>query len=352
MFSNYNFCEKGLVLQTLLHAVTYQLANRSIELIRYKSAMDQHPVPQNISSYEFRLVGDMTLKQFFQLAGGGILALIFYRIPFPFFIKWPLIFISVLGGILLAFVPLNGRPFSQWILAFFKAVYSPTEFFWSPLPATSPSGPVIPQSVQPIAPPSPLDKLESQLVDKFSNLFDTVSQRFSPSSPLPFKNPSSADTAPQQPDPAPPPPPTQVFEAAASPILQTPPPPPRPVNPFPAAASLTPTIGHSPLTGTPPPALASSLFVPSQPNILCGVVTDSLGQVMEGAILEIAEKASGLPVRALKSNKLGQFQIATPLPSGEYVITTEKDGYLFDPLLIVTQGEIIQPFEVRAKAIS
>ncbi|KKR52786.1 MAG: hypothetical protein UT88_C0021G0001, partial [Candidatus Woesebacteria bacterium GW2011_GWD2_40_19] len=38
--------------------------------------MEQHPIPQNISSYQFRLVGDMTLKQFFQLAGGFLVGLI------------------------------------------------------------------------------------------------------------------------------------------------------------------------------------------------------------------------------------------------------------------------------------
>ena len=45
--------------------------------------MQQHPVPQHISNYEFKLVGDMTLKQFFQLAGGILVALIFYATPLP-----------------------------------------------------------------------------------------------------------------------------------------------------------------------------------------------------------------------------------------------------------------------------
>ena len=93
--------------------------------------MDQHPVPQNISSYEFHLVGDMTLKQFFQLAGGIAVAAVLYRLPLPFFIKWPVMALSVLMGIMLAFVPVSGRPFSQWIMAFIKAIYSPTEFHWS-----------------------------------------------------------------------------------------------------------------------------------------------------------------------------------------------------------------------------
>src|SRR3989344_7846330 len=108
--------------------------------------MDQHPVPQNISSYEFRLVGDMTLKQFIQLAGGCVAGLVFYRLPLPFFIKYPLIFFSVLIGILMAFVPIQGRPFTQWVMAFIRAVYSPTEFFWkstatAPMAAT-PQAPI------------------------------------------------------------------------------------------------------------------------------------------------------------------------------------------------------------------
>ena len=86
--------------------------------------MQQHPVPQNISSYEFRLVGDMTLKQFFQLAGGVLVAFILYKTALPGILKWPLMSISALTGVLLAFVPINGRPFSQWLYAFFKAVYS------------------------------------------------------------------------------------------------------------------------------------------------------------------------------------------------------------------------------------
>ena len=51
----------------------------------------QHPIPQQISSYQFRLVGDMTLKQFFQLAGGALVSLLFYASPLHPLIKWPFI---------------------------------------------------------------------------------------------------------------------------------------------------------------------------------------------------------------------------------------------------------------------
>ncbi len=92
--------------------------------------MEQHPVPQQISSYQFRLVGDMTLKQFFQLAAGLLVALLFYAAPLHPFIKWPIIAFSALTGAAFAFLPFEERPLEVWVFAFFRSIYSPTLFFW------------------------------------------------------------------------------------------------------------------------------------------------------------------------------------------------------------------------------
>src|ERR1700690_1273762 len=92
--------------------------------------MEQHPIPQNVSSYQFKLVGDMTLKQFFQVAGGILAGIIFYSLPLLGIIKLPLAFISVLLGVGLAFLPFEERPLEKWIFAFFRAIYSPTLFTW------------------------------------------------------------------------------------------------------------------------------------------------------------------------------------------------------------------------------
>src|SRR3972149_5475724 len=102
--------------------------------------MEQHPVPQNISSYEFRLVGDMTLKQFLQLAGGIVLAFIFFRLPIPVILKYPLVFVSAVTGAAMAFLPISGRPFTAWLTAFIRAVYSPTQYLWvlTPIEVASP----------------------------------------------------------------------------------------------------------------------------------------------------------------------------------------------------------------------
>ncbi len=278
--------------------------------------MDQHPVPQNISSYEFRLVGDMTLKQFFQLAGGVLAAIIIYRFPLIGLLKWPLMGLSVLIGVLLAFVPVNGRPFSQWVMAFIRAIYSPTEFAWNPA-NTSPQSPPTakPRAREKLggeAEPkrgegvlSPLDILESQLFSRFSTLFQQIHPILTSPSPQPQKPPSTFHLPPSKPTPPPVP--------KASPAVFSP-----------------------------------SLPSPSYPNLLSGMVTDSLGKILEGVILEITD-TTGLPVRALRSNKLGQFLTATPLPNGTHIMTAEKEGLFFDPISIITKGEIVPSIVISAK---
>jgi len=105
---------------------------------------EQHPIPQDVSGYRFRLVGDMTLKQFIQLASGIVLAFIFWKLPLPFFFKLPLVAVSAGLGIGMAFVPIEGRPLDQWLVAFFKSIYSPTIYTWQKIETkTNSNSPVL-----------------------------------------------------------------------------------------------------------------------------------------------------------------------------------------------------------------
>ncbi|OGB87012.1 hypothetical protein A3J44_03930 [candidate division WOR-1 bacterium RIFCSPHIGHO2_02_FULL_45_12] len=94
-----------------------------------------------------------------------------------------------------------------------------------------------------------------------------------------------------------------------------------------------------------------TLKLTSFPNVINGIVTDSLGNYIEGAIV-VAHDRQGLPVRALKSNKLGQFVAATPLPNGEYTIMVEKDNLLFDKIGIDLKNEVLPPMLVAAKKMT
>lgn len=92
--------------------------------------MEQHPVPQNVTTFQFRLIGDMTIKQFGYLLGGCILAYLSYILPVPIIFSYPLAAMFALGGFGFAFVPIEERPMDIWVMSFLKNVYSPTQFIW------------------------------------------------------------------------------------------------------------------------------------------------------------------------------------------------------------------------------
>jgi len=257
--------------------------------------MEQHPVPQPITSYEFRLIGDMTLKQFGKLLAGVLPAVIVYALNPPSFIKWFLILFFLGIGAAMAFVPFEGRPVDVWIIAFFKRIYSPTQYLWKQKSKSS----------------ADLLEKSSLPVSKTGASIPTVSA------------PPKAVAAPLQTPPSPPltrptPPPLQTLRSEGKRV----------------------TVKFSTQVAIP--------AVPSLPNLIVGYIHTPESKIIEGAILEIRDSA-GNPVRALKSNRLGQFQIATPLPNGDYEIETEKEGVSFDIIKISLKGEIIPPIEIVSK---
>lgn len=319
--------------------------------------MDQHPVPQNIASYEFRLIGDMTLKQFAQLAAGAILGLLIYALPISSLFKWPLIIIFGFSGFAFAFLPLNERPLSTWVLAFFKAVFTPTQFIWRKTPQK-------PEMFEPIIfqtplnkqakytadkktlnqylatlpyseNKNPLDQQEESFLKEIGNLFQLVhpfqpTPALQPKMAFSFNPPPKINYQPIQDKPKPMP--SQPPKSSSSPVV-LPQRVGRPRKPI-FEAKINPAL----LIPTPP----------TRPNIIVGMVLDSEGKIIDGAILEI-RNTQDIPLRALKTSKLGQFLIVTPLENGMYEIETEKEGYQFDIIKIEVKGEIIQPIEIRAK---
>jgi hypothetical protein len=93
----------------------------------------QHAVPQNIMDVEFKLVGDLTMRQFAYLCVFGGAAYVASVTPTGVF-KLPLMAFLALLGLGLAFVPIQERGLDQWIVNFFKAIYSPTQRIWKKEP--------------------------------------------------------------------------------------------------------------------------------------------------------------------------------------------------------------------------
>jgi len=328
--------------------------------------MEQHPVPQNIASYEFHLIGDMTLRQFAQLAAGTILGLIIYALPMPSLFKWPLIVVFGFLGFAFAFLPINERPLSDWLIAFFKAIFLPTEFIWQKklrkpeifeplvykaLSATQAKFAADKSALNqylatlPYAETkNPLDQWEQNLLNKVNNLFQLAQPVFTPQ-PTPTRLPISPKPTYQPFHPVTPPP-SQSTRPTFRPSLE----PTQPTQPY--RPVILPQKPGRPRKTAVEAKINPELLIPTpptRPNLIVGMVLDQEGKIMEGAILEI-RNTQGTPVRALRTSRLGQFMIATPLPNGLYEIETEKEGYQFDIIKIEAKEEIIKPIEIRAKS--
>ncbi len=334
--------------------------------------MESHPIPQQISSYQFRLVGDMTLKQFFQIAGGALISIIIYSLPLMGIIKWPLVVFFALLGIALAFLPLEERPLERWIIAFFKSVYSPSLFFWKKTKnefnyyqdeATAPTEKIVypggEAKLQEYLKSSSggnlagsLEKLENSFLSGLSGIFSSVIPTMKvTSTTIPQVG---IQEGPPKPVAVPNEIPIKIPVATNIPKLV--------VEETSFKENVTPLISTTEVT---PTSLGQNLVAqkqaqfsidaappspPTSPNTLTGQVVDQEKHIVEGAIMEIRD-SSGRPVRALKSNKLGHFMVVTPLMSGKYEIITEKEGFNFDPISFEAEGEIIPPIAVFGNKI-
>ena len=330
--------------------------------------MEQHPIPQQISAYQFRLVGDMTLKQFSQLAAGALISLLFYASPLNPLIKWPLIIVSFLFGVALAFLPIEDRPLSTWIVIFFRSIYSPTVFIWNktktapqffqPEKMVQKEGVVSAQiQVRPATvevPTTPVvhTEAESKLEEKEKTILTQVAQHLiSPGSTVFIEAaPLYSSNQPVQHKVVPVPnvqTPTVDHRQTAAPQIQQP-----SSNPQPFSTEKTPEV-FTPSTTTAAQTAKFSEEVmppipPTRPNLIVGQVLDSEGKIIEGAILEIRDTEQR-PVRALRTNKLGHFMIVTPLLDGKYEIITEKEGLNFAPISFSAEDKIIPPIAIWAK---
>lgn len=92
--------------------------------------MENHPIPQDITGFQFKLIGDMTLKQFAYLAGGSIFAWLTISAPISFLLKFPIASLFVLFGISFAFLSIAGRAVDLMLLNFLRATFSPTKYVY------------------------------------------------------------------------------------------------------------------------------------------------------------------------------------------------------------------------------
>lgn len=102
--------------------------------------------------------------------------------------------------------------------------------------------------------------------------------------------------------------------------------------------------------GTAQPAQPIDIPLPAitiKPNAINGVVVTSSNKLVVDAIVIIKDDRQK-PIRALKTNQLGQFWVTTPLENGTYFIETEMDNADFDTVEISLTGGVVHPIKIMA----
>ncbi|MBP6989643.1 carboxypeptidase regulatory-like domain-containing protein [Candidatus Shapirobacteria bacterium] len=306
--------------------------------------MEQHAIPQQITSYEFKLVGEMTLKQFGKAAGGIIIALIINASPLVFFIKWPLIFIFAVGGLAMAFVPFQDRPLDVWLRAFIKSIYSPTIYIyqkkaqsnWLDIDLTKQIDSDKEDKVKEELPVKESHKVQ-EFIESLPSIEreDQVIMSSKDDTDLVEKTETKNQVIMSQPDIGD----TDLVEKTVEETVE---------EETVAPANLDLKRERLEATGKAVFGEIPMPDLPEQPNLVVGMVTDSNGKIIEGAIVEIQDK-EGNPSRVLKTNQLGQFKTSTQLAVGEYLVVTEKEGFNFDRVEVNLNNDIVKPIKIIAK---
>ncbi len=382
--------------------------------------MENHPIPQDITGFQFKLIGDMTIKQFAFLVAGVILGWITFILPIFILIKLPFVLLFVGFGVAAAFIPIGGRPFDIMIANYFKALLNPTQYvyqkigghMWFPefkkQPEALQTQQASPDSTQrlkdflkslPQKPANKLDEKELFFLNSLSSL-STGGQINQGQQPAPYQQLEKVQllekTAPKTEDKkenlednlkteaevlkkqleeaklA------QTFQKMGSAQYET-----AHVKALELEKLLQEVQSQkltlenqiielrkklemknqnvfAPSVAQPkiqtqtvrqvPKELVKSLGLPliaDVPNLIAGIIKDPRGNPLPNILVEVKDDA-GNPVRAFKTNVLGQFISATPLANGVYTISFEdpKAENKFDTIELRVIDEILMPIEI------
>ncbi|HVF69389.1 MAG TPA: PrgI family protein [Xanthomonadales bacterium] len=402
--------------------------------------MDQHPIPQNVTGFQFKLIGSMTVKQFGYVAVGVIAAVIVYYLPIKgalgVFLKIMLIPLFGASGVITAFLPIDGRPVDVMAGNFFKALFSPNQYVYhkndnrfsfskiqsqKTLPdpnkrstGTTPEQRMINDrglALQKMLTTSAVKSIHNPQDAREAAFLKSISTASTPTISAVAQGPIQSPPAqtgrgvpPAQPGISPNQPKAtpevlQEKEEALKKQLEfakknesvqndpkaqleihqktvalenqveqihaqkqelekeivrlkdqllsqkTPAPIITQVIKKPEA-EIPKAIGH---VRSVPKELNKKMgiLVSDTPNVVSGMVKDARGNVLPNILVEIKDK-EGNPVRAFKTNPLGNFASATPLASGTFTITLEdpKKLHTFDEIKITANGQIMLPIEI------
>jgi hypothetical protein len=280
--------------------------------------MEQHPIPRNITGFEFKLIGFMTLKQLLYLV-------IFAPIGYIVYALFPIPLLNILLGlavgsigVALAFVPINDRPLDVWIRNFWKRLNSPTQFFYH---KHNPPLAVFSNLYFVTDPHRVLAHVESQQM--LSKYLASTRQTMAPNVRK-----------------------QQVQKTITTPVINLRV---KPVRPAPHTAAAAPMP-----TGADPIAQRASQMPPASSGekkpFFIGEVKNNKHISLPGILIYVKD-TKGTPVRLLKTNPHGIFATYNPLPAGEYTFEMKdpKSIYFFDTMKITIADRNTASLEIVSK---
>lgn len=279
--------------------------------------MDQHPVPKQVTTFEFKLIGWFTVKESIYLilfAGFSVVTYFLVQVPYLNIIMATLV---ALFGIALVFYKYNERPLDIWIKNLFTSIMQPSQFLYikeNPVPDFL-KGVYI-----------TIDQGTAQtFVDAnkmLSNYMQQTGQQVQGDqnkqdmNTLIHSTPAHApsDQQPQQETPTP----VVTDDGVVQPTTQDIP------NPVPA---------------TPHPFLS-------------GIIRNSKEDPLEN-IMVYVNSDSGQVVRILKTNHNGIFATFHPLPSGTYILSPKdlSGNFFFDTMNVTVEGPLKEPLQIFSKEL-
>jgi hypothetical protein len=265
----------------------------------------EHPIPRQITTFEFKLIGFLTIKQFIYL-------IVFIPTAYVVYMLFPIPLLNILLafcvgglGVALAFVPINDRPMDVWMKNLVKRLTSPTQYTYH---KSNSSIYFLKDLFFSSNPHITLTHIESQ--QKLANYLNKTR------APSPV-NPNKAT----------------VIEMLQNPSLllkkEVPPP-----AAHPSQSELFPSPDYH------------------KKPFFNGTIKNHKLIPLPGIMIYVKDSANNV-IRILKTNPHGVFATFSPLPAGVYTIETKdpKSTYFFDTMKINLNESSSKPIEIYSKEL-
>lgn len=281
--------------------------------------METHPIPRQITTFEFKLIGFMTVKQFGFVLLSGVFGYLFF-LAIPIQIVNIVVGVLVLSvGLLFAFVPINDRPMDVFVKNLLRRINSPTQYTFqkhNDPPAVFDNLYFDQDPHVVIAHVESKEKLNAYTQTKQAPPEDVQEERSHKSrihdlfhaKPIPHRSP---DTTQQNGHP------------------------PKPLQ-------------KNTISKTNPPQSASVKH-----PVFSGVVYNTRKIPLPGVLIYIRDVATNKPLRILKTNPHGVFATFQPLPDGAYVVELNdpSKNYVFETKTITIHNDSHSNFEFVSKEL-